>query len=56
MEIQSQLKSSTQIILEREAVLLVKPVPSFDSGQSETPWESPPEEKLEELPGLELSP
>lgn len=50
-EIQPQLQCSTQIILQREAVLPVKPVPSFDSGTS---WESPPEEK-EELLDLELS-
>lgn len=59
-EIQPQLKCSTQIILEREreAVLPVKPVPSFDCGQPETSWESPPEEKVEveELLDLVLSP
>lgn len=51
-ELQPQLKCSSQIILKREAVLPVKPVPSFDS---ETSWESPPEEKVEELLDLVLS-
>lgn len=56
-EIQPQLSCSTRIVLQREAVLPVKPVPSFGSGQSETSWDSPPEEEEEEeLLDLVLSP
>lgn len=52
-----RLSCSTRIVLQREAVLPVKPVPSFGSGQSETSWDSPPEEEEEEeLLDLVLSP